>query len=65
MSAVHPAAVHPALTAGVREVLTVDGAVASRATRGGTAQVRVEEQRERVEEAAARFRDWAGAPVRS
>ncbi|WJY67985.1 argininosuccinate lyase [Corynebacterium auris] len=49
----------------VREVLTVEGAVASRATRGGTAKVRVEEQRERVREAASQFREWAGKPVRS
>ena len=48
----------------VREVLTVDGAVASRATRGGTAKVRVEEQRDRVVEANAQFRAWATRPVR-
>jgi len=48
----------------VREVLTVDGAVASRATRGGTAGPRVAEQRERVEAANARHREWAAAPVR-
>lgn len=48
----------------VREVLTVDGAVASRTTRGGTAKVRVEEQRERVAAASAEYRQWAAAPVR-
>ena len=48
----------------VREVLTVDGAVASRATRGGTAGPRVAEQRERVDEANARHRQWAANPVR-
>ena len=48
----------------VREVLTVDGAVASRATRGGTAGPRVAEQRQRVDEANARHREWAAAPVR-
>ncbi|WP_066526797.1 argininosuccinate lyase [Corynebacterium bouchesdurhonense] len=48
----------------VREVLTVDGAVASRATRGGTAGPRVAEQRERVDAANARHREWAAAPVR-
>ena len=48
----------------VREVLTVDGAVASRDTRGGTARPRVEEQRERVREANARAREWASAAVR-
>ena len=48
----------------VREVLTVDGAVASRATRGGTAGPRVAEQRERVEAANARHREWAATSVR-
>ena len=49
----------------VREVLTVDGAVASRDTRGGTARPRVEEQRERVREANKAAREWAKTPVRS
>ena len=48
----------------VREVLTVDGAVASRDTRGGTAKPRVEEQRERVRAANAAARQWATTPVR-
>lgn len=48
----------------VREVLTVDGAVASRDTRGGTAKPRVEEQRERVRAANAGARAWAQTPVR-
>lgn len=47
----------------VREVLTIDGAVASRATKGGTAGVRVAEQREHVDQLAARYRDWASTPV--
>ena len=47
----------------VREVLTIDGAVASRATKGGTAGVRVAEQRQRVDELTADFRDWATTPV--
>ncbi|MCL3819156.1 argininosuccinate lyase [Aeromicrobium wangtongii] len=38
------AAISPALTPGVREVLTVEGSLASRDSRGGTAQVRVAEQ---------------------
>jgi argininosuccinate lyase len=38
------AAVHPALTAGVRKVITVTGSIASRDARGGTAAVRVAEQ---------------------
>ena len=49
----------------VREVLTVDGAVASRDTRGGTARPRVEEQRERVHEANKAAREWATTPVRA
>ncbi|WIM68771.1 argininosuccinate lyase [Corynebacterium breve] len=53
------------LTPEVREVLTIDGAVASRDTRGGTARPRVEEQRERVAEKNSDFRTWASAPVRS
>ena len=48
----------------VRKVLTVDGAVASRDTRGGTARPRVEEQRERVREANGEYRKWAQTPVR-
>ena len=48
----------------VREVLTIDGAVASRSTRGGTARPRVEEQRQRVVDAARDHRQWAQAPVR-
>lgn len=53
------AGVHEALTPEVREVLTIDGAVASRATRGGTAGVRVAEQKERVREASSTDRKWA------
>lgn len=48
----------------VREVLTIDGAVASRATKGGTAGVRVAEQRETVRERAAAARTWAQKPLR-
>lgn len=48
----------------VREVLTIDGAVASRATKGGTAGVRVVEQRERVKELSAEAREWATTPLR-
>lgn len=53
------AGVDERLTPEVREVLTIDGAVASRDTRGGTAGVRVAEQRERVRAAAKAQRDWA------
>ena len=38
------AGVHPALTPAVREVLTVEGSIASRNARGGTAGERVAEQ---------------------
>ncbi|MEJ5928283.1 argininosuccinate lyase [Corynebacterium sp. H128] len=58
------AAVDARLTPAVRSVLTVEGAVASRATRGGTAGVRVAEQRTRVTNAAAEFKKWAERPVR-
>lgn len=52
------------LTPEVREVLTIDGAVASRTTKGGTAGVRVAEQRETVREHAAAAREWAQKPLR-
>lgn len=52
------------LTPEVREVLTIDGAVASRTTKGGTAGVRVAEQRETVRERAAAARQWAQKPLR-
>lgn len=58
------AGVDPRLNSRVREVLTVEGAVASRSTRGGTAQVRVDEQRARVDDAAAQAAAWAHAPIR-
>lgn len=48
----------------VRDVLTVEGAVASRKTRGGTAGVRVVEQRERVAQASDQARQWATTAVR-
>ena len=38
------ASIHPALTAGVRDVLTVSGSVASRSTFGGTAPVQIASQ---------------------
>ncbi|WP_448854389.1 argininosuccinate lyase [Corynebacterium frankenforstense] len=57
------AGVDTRLTPEVREVLTIDGAVASRSTHGGTAGVRVAEQRERVDAANAEARTWAETPV--
>ncbi|MEJ5998806.1 argininosuccinate lyase [Corynebacterium sp. H130] len=53
------ASVDARLTPDVRQVLTVEGAVASRATRGGTAGSRVAEQRERVAAASSEFKKWA------
>lgn len=55
------AAVHPALTPGVREVLSVEGSLASRDGVGGTAPVRVAEQLEQARAALATARSWAGA----
>jgi argininosuccinate lyase len=49
-------AIHPELTAGVREVLTVDGSVASRDARGGTAPIQVAKQLGVVRETADRLR---------
>ncbi|ART21244.1 argininosuccinate lyase [Corynebacterium striatum] len=57
------AGVDKRLLPAVREVLTIDGAVASRSTKGGTAGVRVTEQRQRVDELSAQFRAWAQTPV--
>lgn len=57
------AGVDKRLLPAVRDVLTIDGAVASRSTKGGTAGVRVAEQRERVDEIAAEFKKWAQASV--
>ncbi|SUE14227.1 argininosuccinate lyase [Rhodococcus gordoniae] len=52
------AGVDPALTPQVRDVLTVEGSIASRDARGGTAGVRVVEQLGRVRDAAVQLRDW-------
>ncbi|KXU17709.1 argininosuccinate lyase [Corynebacterium simulans] len=57
------AGVDKRLLPAVRDVLTIDGAVASRSTKGGTAGMRVAEQRERVDEIAAEFKKWAQASV--
>jgi argininosuccinate lyase len=54
------AAVDPALTPAVREVLTVEGSLASRDAVGGTAPVRVAEQLEQARAALAAARAWAG-----
>ena len=54
------AAVDERLTPDVREVLTVDGSVASRDARGGTAPVRVTEQLAELRAATAEHRAWLG-----
>jgi argininosuccinate lyase len=48
------------LTPGVREVLTVEGSIASRNARGGTAQDRVLEQLAQLGKALADHRAWLG-----
>jgi len=52
------AAVSPHLTPEVRSVLTVEGSLASRSARGGTAPVRVREQLERARARSAELRAW-------
>ena len=54
------AAISPALTPDVRAVLTVDGSVASRSGRGGTAPVRVGEQLDELRSASADHRARLG-----
>ncbi|QKE84988.1 argininosuccinate lyase [Arthrobacter sp. NEB 688] len=53
------AAVSPHLTPGVRDVLSVEGSMASRSALGGTAPVRVAEQLDRVEALVATARTWS------
>ncbi|MFZ2530032.1 MAG: argininosuccinate lyase [Rhodococcus sp. (in: high G+C Gram-positive bacteria)] len=55
------AAVDPALTPQVREVLTVEGSIASRDARGGTAGARVVEQLARVRATAQDLRSRSGS----
>jgi argininosuccinate lyase len=57
------AAVSPHLTPAVRSVLDVTGSLASRDGRGGTAPVRVAEQRDRLTGRLAALRGWAAQPV--
>jgi len=52
------AGVHPSLSPEVRDVLTVDGSIASRDAYGGTAPARVAEQRARVDDVLADLRNW-------
>ncbi|WP_245627402.1 argininosuccinate lyase [Kribbia dieselivorans] len=53
------AAISPHLTAGVRDVLSVEGSLASRDAKGGTAPVRVAEQLERARARHAELSGWA------
>jgi argininosuccinate lyase len=57
------AGVHPALSPEVRDVLTVEGSIAARDAFGGTAPVRVEEQRARVDAVLADLRGWFAPPA--
>ncbi len=57
------AAISPQLTPQVRQVLDVGGSLASRDARGGTAPVRVGEQRVRLEGRIAALAGWASAAV--
>jgi argininosuccinate lyase len=52
------AEISPHLTPQVREVLTVEGSIASRASRGGTALDRVTEQLAEVRASVSDHRDW-------
>jgi argininosuccinate lyase len=54
------AEISPLLTPGVREVLTVEGSIASRSGRGGTALDRVTEQLAEVRASVAENRAWLG-----
>jgi argininosuccinate lyase len=51
--------ISPLLTPDVRAVLTVEGAIAARASRGGTAPARVAEQRERLRADVDKQAAWA------
>ena len=53
------ATISPQLTVEVREVLTVDGALAARSAHGGTAPARVREQLAALRGELARWRAWA------
>jgi argininosuccinate lyase len=55
------ASINPHLTARVREVLTVEGSIASRDAYGGTAPDRVAEQRERLVARLQGHRSWVAA----
>jgi len=56
------AAISPSLTPQVRTVLTVDGSLAARSARGGTAPQRVREQLDVAATHVAAARTWASTP---
>jgi argininosuccinate lyase len=53
------AGINPALTPQVREVLSIEGSVSSRSSRGGTAPGQVAGQLARVRQNTERLRRWA------
>ena len=57
------AAISSHLTPGVREVLSVEGSLASRSAKGGTAPQRVAEQLGRVRSLVDAARSWASRPL--
>jgi argininosuccinate lyase len=59
------AAISPHLGAGVQEVLSVAGSMASRSAKGGTAPERVREQLATLQARLASQRDWSDGPVAS
>ena len=58
------AAIHPALTAEVRNVLTVAGALASRVTFGGTAPAQLISQIATLESQIARNHSWITSEIK-
>jgi argininosuccinate lyase len=58
------AAISPTLTPAVREVLTVAGSIASRSSRGGTAQSQVDAQITELETELKHQRTWAATRLR-
>ena len=57
------AEISPALAPAVRAVLTVEGSIASRDGRGGTAQVSVQRQLGEMTDAAQAVSEWIAAPA--
>jgi argininosuccinate lyase len=58
------AAISPTLSPAVREVLTVAGSIASRSSRGGTAQSQVEAQITELDAELKHQRTWAATRLR-